>query len=126
MVVALAPVTVAWVALILASAADVLTTRSALRTGKAYEANPLMRWSTKTTRRALSTKAIGIGIAGWQLRAVDTPAALTMVWVAAILTAMLACHNFRLLRVLTVSSCVPVPVVADSLVAEPPPAKPGV
>lgn len=118
----MAPVTVAWVALILASAADVLTTRSALRTGKAYEWNPLMRWSTKTTRRAMSTKAIGIGIAGWQLRAVDTPAALTMVWVAAILTAMLAYHNFRLLRALTVSSCVPVPAVADLPAVVPVPA----
>lgn len=86
-------------ALVLASLADVLTTRAGIRTGLLRETNPLMRWFTRTTTRAVGIKIVALLLAGWQAVTLATThpvLALGIVWVAVILTARLAWRNYVL------------------------------
>lgn len=88
-------------ALILASLADVVTTRAGIRSGHLYERNPLMRWATRTTARALGVKAAGLLVVGAQLFFLADTApnvALGVTWAAALFTLRLAWNNYRLLR----------------------------
>jgi hypothetical protein len=108
---------VASLALVLASLADVASTRAGLRTGRAYERNPLMRWATATLPRALAVKTFGLAVTFWQLlilAADHRTLAVVVAWLGAIWTARLAYHNFQLVAVLTGSSCVTVSPVRDS------------
>lgn len=93
--------TLALAALILASIADVLTTRAGIRTGLLYERNPLMQWATRSTWRAFTVKAIGLafGVAMMVPLWESSPRAfLVLVWLAALWTGGIAYNNYRLLR----------------------------
>lgn len=97
------PIAGAFDVLVLASLADVVTTRCGLRTGQLVEQNPLMRWSTRTTTRALCTKTAGLLVAGGcaALASHDAPFLTTVLILAgAIWTAHLAYGNWRLYRLL--------------------------
>ncbi len=86
-------------ALTVASIADALTTRAGIRTGLLRETNPLMRWFTRTTTRAVGIKFVALALAGWQvvtLAATHPVLALAIVWLAVILPARLAWQNYLL------------------------------
>lgn len=86
-------------ALVLASIADAVTTRWGIAGGQLFEANPLMRWATRTLPRALAVKAVALVVIGWQvaqLRVAHPTLALGIVWGAALFSGWLAWRNFRL------------------------------
>lgn len=88
-------------ALVLASIADVLTTRAGIRSGLLVERNPLMLWATRSTWRAITVKAGGIAL-GAALMVPNSESApltsLVVLWLAALGTGYLAWQNHRTLR----------------------------
>lgn len=97
------PLTWAVDALIAASLADVVTTRAGLRTGLVHEANPLMRWWTRTTLRAMTAKTLALAAVSVELlrlRAEHPVLAVAIAWAGAGWTLRTAWQNYRLLRTL--------------------------
>jgi hypothetical protein len=88
-------------ALLLASLADVVTTRVGLLSGRVIEWNPLMVWWTRTTARAVLAKTLGLALAVWQVTVIaqtHPTVAVLVTWACALATAMLAYTNFQLAR----------------------------
>ena len=90
--------TLALSALVLASIADVLTTRAGIRSGLLVERNPLMRRVTNSTWMSMGVKIAGCGLALALLRANGHEGGVAVVWGAALWTGWLAWRNHRLLR----------------------------
>jgi hypothetical protein len=97
------PLSGAFALLALASLADVLSTRAALRAepGFLHESNPLMRPFVGCTRRALAVKLAGVLVMGWlasDMAKTAPRAAALLLLTAALSTSWLAWRNVRLLR----------------------------
>jgi hypothetical protein len=104
-------------ALVVASIADVLTTRAGLRTGLVIERNPLMCWATDSLWRAVFVKAAGLAVAFLMLAELEATmprVALAMTWGFALLTAGIAHQNHRLVSALTAPTCILYRDVRDS------------
>lgn len=84
--------------LVLASLADVWTTRAAIHSGWCREVNRLMRWSTRTTSRALWTKGIGLAMSLVCLEFTNPSIAVPIAWGSAVVMTGISLRNLRLVR----------------------------